>query len=178
MVPGHASAALAMALAVAMIVTSVLAFLGLPKARSPALVAALVFFGLLVLQSLLTALDPTSLFGELPPARITQKLWAGVVRNSIEIGLNCWVYLSAKTKRYFESKSRPRREENVQEKTVTFYPRVRLCRFSPINGHARCKKYPSYCPYDHALAAGWNFKAADGLQPCDSRSLEFGRRSF
>jgi hypothetical protein len=103
-VPGYASAAFSMLIATAMIVTSVLAFLGVPKARRPALVVALVFFGLLLLQSLLTAMDPQSVLGEVPAQRMMQKLWAGVVRNSIEIGLNCWVFLSAKTVAFFESR--------------------------------------------------------------------------
>jgi hypothetical protein len=44
------------------------------------------------------------MLGEMPTDAMLRKLWAGVVRNSIEIGLNLWVFLSAKTSAFFEGR--------------------------------------------------------------------------
>ena len=79
-------------LAVFLIVSSLLALLGYPKARWPALIAAVLFFGILLLQSLLFIIHPS----ELLPEGSSRKLWANVVRNTIEISLNMWVFLGAK----------------------------------------------------------------------------------
>jgi hypothetical protein len=103
-VPSHWSAAFSVLIAVAMIVSSVLALLGFPRARWIALAMALIFFGIIWLHSLLAALDPEGVMGVVPTDRESQKLRAGVVRTSIEIGLNLWVFLSAKTVAFFDSR--------------------------------------------------------------------------
>jgi hypothetical protein len=103
-VPSHWSAAFSVLIGVAMIVSSVLALLGFPQARWIALAMALIFFGIIWLHSLLAALDPEGVMGVVPTDRESQKLWAGVVRTSIEIGLNLWVFLSAKTVAFFDSR--------------------------------------------------------------------------
>ena len=104
MVPSHWSAVFSVLVAVAMIVSSVLAVLGVPRARWIALSIALIFFGIIWLHSLLAALDPEGVIGVVPTDGESQKLWAGVVRTSIEIGLNLWVFLSAKTLAFFDSR--------------------------------------------------------------------------
>jgi len=53
---------------------------------------------------LIAALDPEGVIGAVPTDRESQKLWAGVVRTSIEIGLNLWVFLSAKTRMFFDGR--------------------------------------------------------------------------
>jgi len=103
-VPSHWSAAFSVLVAAAMIVSSVLALLGVPRARWIALAIALIFFGIIWLHSLLAALDPEGVIGLVPTDSELQKLWAGVVRTSIEIGLNLWVFLSAKTVAFFHSR--------------------------------------------------------------------------
>jgi hypothetical protein len=102
-VPSHWSAAFSVLVAVAMIVSSVLALLRVPRARWIALAMALTFFGIIWVHSLLAALDPEGVIGVVPTDRESQKLWAGVVRTSIEMGLNLWVFLSAKTVAFFDS---------------------------------------------------------------------------
>ena len=103
-VPSGWNAAFSALVAFALIVSSVLALMGFPRARWIALIMALTFFGLIWLHSLLAALDPEGVIGVVPTDRESRKLWAGVVRTSIEIGLNLWVFLSAKTKAFFDSR--------------------------------------------------------------------------
>ena len=103
-VPSGWNAAFSALVAFALIVSSVLALMGFPRARWIALIMALTFFGLIWLHSLLAALDPEGVIGAVPTDRESRKLWAGVVRTSIEIGLNLWVFLSAKTKSFFDSR--------------------------------------------------------------------------
>jgi hypothetical protein len=103
-VPSIWSAVFSALVAAAVIVSSVLALFGSPRARWIALTMALIFFGLIWLHSLITALDPRAVIGEMPTDRELRKLWAGVVRTSIEIGLNLWVFLSAKTVAFFEDR--------------------------------------------------------------------------
>jgi len=103
-IPSYASAVFSVLVATTMIVSSLLALIGLPSARWPALVTALIFFGLLLLQTLFAAIDPQSVVGEMPTDRVLRKLWTGVVRNAIEIGLTLWAFLSAKTRAFFESR--------------------------------------------------------------------------
>ena len=79
-------------IAVFLIVSSLLALLGYPKARWPAFGAALIFFGGLLLQSLLLIIHPSDAL----PEGSSPRLWANVIRNAIEISLNVWVFLSAK----------------------------------------------------------------------------------
>jgi hypothetical protein len=89
-------------LAISVIVTSLLALLRHPKARLPALGAALLFFGILLLQSLLLLIRPSDL-----PVGSSPKLWADVIRNSIEISLNIWVFLSVKVADYLRAVNPP-----------------------------------------------------------------------
>jgi len=103
-VPSGWNAAFSALVAFALIVSSVLALMGFPRARWIALIIALTFFGLIWIHSLLAALDPEGVIGAVPTDRESRKLWAGVVRTSIEIGLNLWVFLSAKTKAFFDSR--------------------------------------------------------------------------
>ena len=103
-VPSGWNAAFSALVAFALIVSSVLALMGFPRARWIALIIALTFFGLIWIHGLLAALDPEGVIGAVPTDRESRKLWAGVVRSSIEIGLNLWVFLSAKTKALFDSR--------------------------------------------------------------------------
>ena len=103
-VPSGWNAAFSALVAFALIVSSVLALMGFPRTRWIALIIALTFFGLIWIHSLLAALDPEGVIGAVPTDRESRKLWAGVVRTSIEIGLNLWVFLSAKTKAFFDSR--------------------------------------------------------------------------
>jgi hypothetical protein len=103
-VPSGWNAAFATLDAFALIVSSVLALMGFPRARWIALIIALTFFGLIWLHSLFAALDPEGVIGLAPTDGQSLKLWAGVVRTSIEIGLNLWVFLSAKTRMFFDSR--------------------------------------------------------------------------
>ena len=103
-VPSGWNAAFSTLVAFALIVSSVLALTGLPRARWIALIMALTFFGLIWLHSLLAALDPEGVIGAVPTDRESRKLWAGVVRASIEISLNLWVFLSTKTRVFFDSR--------------------------------------------------------------------------
>jgi hypothetical protein len=90
--PTASGAAVSGFLAASLIVSSLLALVGYPKARWPVLIAAVLFFGILLLQSLLFIIHPS----ELLPGGSSPKLWANVVRNAIEISLNMWVFLGAK----------------------------------------------------------------------------------
>jgi hypothetical protein len=83
-------------LAIFVIVTSLLALLRYPKVRLPALGAALLFFGILLLQSLFLLIHPSN---DLPVGS-PPKLGANVIRNAIEISLNIWVFLSVKVADY------------------------------------------------------------------------------
>ena len=98
------NAAFSTLVAFALIVSSVLALMGFPRARWLALIIALTFFGLIWIHSLFAALDPERVIGLVPTDRESRKLWAGVVRASIEIGLSLWVFLGAKTKAFFDSR--------------------------------------------------------------------------
>jgi hypothetical protein len=90
--PTATGAAVSGFLAAFLIVSSLLALLGYPKARWPAFSAALIFFGILLLQSLLLIIHPSDAL----PEGSSPKLWANVIRNAIEISLNIWVFLGAK----------------------------------------------------------------------------------
>jgi hypothetical protein len=90
--PSISGAAISGLLAAFLIVSSLLALRGYPKARWPTLVAAVMFFGILLLQSLLLIIHP----GDWLPEGSSPKLLANVVRNAIEISLNMWVFLGAK----------------------------------------------------------------------------------
>ena len=100
--PGLSTTLLALGTAGLLIVASVLALLRLQFARWLMLAAALIFFGILGFQSL--ALLVSS--GASLPAEAAPKLWANVIRNTLEIAINAWALLSAKTGSFFRG-SRP-----------------------------------------------------------------------
>jgi hypothetical protein len=104
LVPEAWGAVFSLLITSALIVSSLLALVGLPSARKPALVIGLVYFGVILLKHLFAAIDPQSLTGEMPTDAVRQKLWAGVVRTLLEIGLTWWGFQSAKTKAFFESR--------------------------------------------------------------------------
>jgi hypothetical protein len=79
-------------LATFLIASSLLALLGYPKARWATLGGALMFFGILLLQSLRLIVYPSDAL----PEGSSPQLWANVIRNAIEISINVWVFLSAK----------------------------------------------------------------------------------
>ena len=89
-------------IAVTVIVSSILALVGYPQARWLALGSALVFFGILLIQTVLLMVH----LGPSLPPQANAKLAGGVVRNSLEIALNLWVFLSAKTATFFDARGR------------------------------------------------------------------------
>ena len=95
--PGLSTTLLALGTAGLLILASVLALLRVQFARWLMLAAALIFFGILGFQSL--ALLVSS--GPSLPAEATPKLWANVIRNALEIAINVWALLSAKTAAFF-----------------------------------------------------------------------------
>ena len=95
--PGPSAALFALGTAGFLIVASVLALFRVKFSRWLMLTAALIFFGILGLQSL--ALLVSS--GASLPVGTTPKLWANVIRNALEIAINAWALLSAKTCMFF-----------------------------------------------------------------------------
>ena len=91
-----AGLALAMSLGIALIVSSALALLGKPWARWLMLAAAAVYYGTLVVQNLqlLSSADLTDLS--------RQKFVTNAGRSLLELAINAWALLSAKTRRYFD----------------------------------------------------------------------------
>ena len=84
---------------VLLIVASILALLRIQSARWLMLGAALIFFGLLGYQSIaLISSQGASL-----PHELVLKLWANIVRNSLEIIINAWALLSTTTAIYFSN---------------------------------------------------------------------------
>lgn len=100
--PGLFATLLTLGTTVFLILSSVLALLGVHFARWLMLAGALIFFGILGFQNL--ALLVTS--GPSLPAETTPKLWANVIRSALEIAINVWALLSAKTAAFFLN-SRP-----------------------------------------------------------------------
>src|SRR6185312_3799114 len=94
---GLSTSLLALGTASLLILASVLALLRVQFARWLMLAAALIFFGILGFQSL--ALLVSS--GSSLPAEVAPKLWANVIRNTLEIAINAWALLSAKTGAFF-----------------------------------------------------------------------------
>jgi len=91
-----ASLALAVFLGIALIASSALALLGKPWARWLMLAAAAVYYGTLIVQNLqlMSTPDMTELF--------RQKLITNAGRSLLELAINAWALLSAKTRRYFD----------------------------------------------------------------------------
>jgi hypothetical protein len=80
-----------------LIVSSALALLGKSLGRQLMLAAALLFYGILVVQNANMLAQPHEWLG---PGANT-KLTASVIRGCFEILINVWVLLSAKTRGYF-----------------------------------------------------------------------------
>ncbi|GLQ48348.1 hypothetical protein GCM10007862_33990 [Dyella lipolytica] len=99
--PGLLTTLLALGTAGLLIVASVLALLRIPFARWLMLAAAVIFFGILGFQSLAFLISPTALL----PAEAAPKLWTNVIRNALEIAINVWALLSAKTTAFFSGAS-------------------------------------------------------------------------
>jgi len=97
--PGAYAAAFLACVSLSLIVSCVLALLRHPYGRWLVLGSAVVFVGLVWTQSALLLIQ----VGDALPRAAANKLGATVVRSSIEIGLNLWVFLSAKTAEYFRS---------------------------------------------------------------------------
>jgi hypothetical protein len=92
--PTAVGAAVSGFLGILLIASSLLALLKYLKARWLALGAALIFYGTLLLQSALLVAG-----AELPDGTST-KLWSSIVRSTIEISLNIWVFLGSKIALY------------------------------------------------------------------------------
>ena len=99
---GTAGLVISALIAVTVIVSSVLALMGYPQGRWLALGSALVFFGILLIQTLLLIVH----LGPSLPAQANAKLAGAVIRNSLEIALNLWAFLSAKTAAFFDARGR------------------------------------------------------------------------
>ena len=95
--PGLSTTLLALSTSGLLIVASVLALFRVPFGRWLMLAAAVIFFGVLGFQSLL----PLVSSGASLPSYATPKLWANVIRNALEIAINAWALLSAKTAAFF-----------------------------------------------------------------------------
>ncbi|HEX7732699.1 MAG TPA: hypothetical protein VF415_08640 [Rhodanobacter sp.] len=85
-----------------LVIASLLSLLRVQLARWLMLAAAFIFFGILGFQSLSLLVSS----GSPLPAGVTPKLWANVIRNTLEIAINAWALLSAKTAAFFQG-SRP-----------------------------------------------------------------------
>jgi len=105
--PGLSTSLLALGTAGFLILASVLALLRVQFARWLMLAAALVFFGILGVQSF--ALLASS--GKSLPTEALPKLWANVIRNALAIAINVWALLSARTASFFLG-SRPNQSHN------------------------------------------------------------------
>jgi hypothetical protein len=89
------TAALAAFTAGLLIASSVLALLGKPRGRWLMLAAALAFYGSILVQN-------AYILGQVHDSLVpNHKLIANVVRSGLEIAINLWALLSAKTSRYF-----------------------------------------------------------------------------
>lgn len=84
-----------------LIVWSVLTLMGIPWARYLMLAAALLFYGGIAIQNI-------QLYHQVDDAHLaTLPFVAHIVRSAIEIAINLWALLSAKTRRYFERSPSP-----------------------------------------------------------------------
>ena len=95
--PGLSAALFALGTAGFLIVSSVLALFRVKFSRWLMLAAALIFFGILGFQSLAFLVSS----GASLPSEAMRKLWANVIRNTLEIAINVWALLSAKTAVFF-----------------------------------------------------------------------------
>ena len=95
--PGRFTTLFALGTSGLLIIASVLALLRIRFARWLMLAAALIFFGILAFQSFSLLVSS----GAALPADATPKLWANVIRNTLEIAINAWALLSAKSTAFF-----------------------------------------------------------------------------
>jgi hypothetical protein len=103
LVPGKWSATFSILIPTTLISSSVLAFFRFRWARWVALISAVGYFGIILVHNLLIFLDPQGMIGQSISERDSHKLLAAVIRSSLEIGLNVWAYLSAKSGAYFRA---------------------------------------------------------------------------
>jgi hypothetical protein len=80
-----------------LIVASIVALLGKPYGRHIMLLAAVVFYGALIAQSVVALSGPYAALGQ----GVSAKLTANLVRTSLELAINLWALLSLKTRKYF-----------------------------------------------------------------------------
>jgi hypothetical protein len=96
-VPDAQTIAVAVSLATFLIVASVLAFLRVRHSRWLAFLAAVLFYGVLVLQQTVLLAQLADTITEQQRLRVI----ASTTRSALEILLNAWALFSAKTSRYF-----------------------------------------------------------------------------
>ena len=80
-----------------LVVTSVIALFGKPYGRNLMLLAALVFYGILIVQNVLLFGSAQSVLGQAGATKVV----VNVVRASLELLVNLWALLSFKTRQYF-----------------------------------------------------------------------------
>ncbi len=97
--PGFARALAAGGIAMFLVVASIAALMGRQHARLGMLGAALVFFGMLAIQNILLIAE----LSDTGDPKMFQKLGSNVARSTIEIAINAWALLSAKTVAFFSS---------------------------------------------------------------------------
>jgi drug/metabolite transporter (DMT)-like permease len=97
LLPGATASAVAACTAGFLIVASVLALLGKPYGRYLMLAAAIVFYGILIVQNVGAIAGAQAGLGQSAAA----KLAANTVRASLELLINLWALLSLKTRQYF-----------------------------------------------------------------------------
>jgi hypothetical protein len=95
--PSAYTAVLAITTATIMVASSVLALFGKPRSSYFMLAGALLFYGILAAQNAVILYGPHAWLG--PEA--STKLAANVVRSGIEILINVWALLTAKTRTFF-----------------------------------------------------------------------------
>jgi hypothetical protein len=95
--PGVATLAWAVCTAGFLIVASLVALLGKPYGRYIMLLAAVVFYGVLMAQNVVALSGPYAALGQ----GVGTKLTANLVRTSLELAINFWALLSLKTREYF-----------------------------------------------------------------------------
>jgi hypothetical protein len=95
--PSAYTVVLAITTATLMVASSVLALFGKPRSPYFMLVGALLFYGILAAQNAVMLYEPHAWLG--PEAGT--KLAANVVRSGLEILINVWALLTAKTRTFF-----------------------------------------------------------------------------
>ena len=98
--PEFARALAAGGMAMFLVAASIAALMGRQQARLGMLGAALAFFGTLAIQNIFLIAE---LSGTGDP-KMFQKLGSNVVQSTIEIGIDAWALLSAKTVAFFSSR--------------------------------------------------------------------------